>query len=376
MVSLYVSVGFIKKGIAQQVGKREVYTVTKESKTNNKTSFPDRSTSPPKSSFLEFKVDDELETLNTSSISTPKRLTINSAKGTEVLSEDEGIADTKKGHYKHETQDGEEELEEEGEDHHHHDKTPPVRKFIVKKEKTVKPRIIVTKQGKVKQTTITLPRSGVHQFDDDYGDAVAPSSPPVASLAANEDEFDSASMVSSITADSQQPNNRIVVRSVAKNKLVLDLPDKRSETRKKHIVNLSRNITEREVKIEDFEFQEKVRKVLHVTADGKFDDTDDINDLDSQASTNTDITTYFDRNVKSIFVERQRSRKSKITKLQKSDESERDNIGEDSKQPEEEKEDLNAALNAYLANLSEEELKMIEMLDDDAKRKLVEQMKV
>lgn len=257
---------------------------------------------------------------------------------------------------------------EEDDEPNEHEKTPPPRKFVVRKEREVKSRVIITKQGKIKKgENIALRAARTHQFDDEMVDSIAGKKVdthgnPIAAI----DEDNSVHSTGEMSALSQ---DHIDIRPVRKNKIQLDLPDKRLEARKRHIVNLSRHMTEREVKIEDFEFQEKVRKVLHINEKGEYEDAED--DANSQVSADTIVSNYFDRNAKPIFINK--SKAIKKTKSKTDEEDEGEVKAEVSQKP---KEDPNAMLETYMNNLSEEERDMFNMLDEEARQKLWNQMKV
>ncbi len=378
------SSGFIQSGVRQQVARTSMIggtkaVVMKDKKANTGHLSPntkERLTSPPRSAK---KSEDGVASVS------PKKLLIHPPPhGTVHFSDEEFEAEelvqrevspvratTPGGTPVVENKFIEEFEEEEEEEEKEQEKTPPPRKFVVRKEREVKSRVVITKQGKVKRATNMVLRAnarpGTTQFDDEMGDSLSghkldEHGNPVAP----KDDDHSIHSTGEMSALSQ---DRIDVRPVRKNKIQLDLPDKRLETRKRHIVNLSRHMTEREVKIEDFEFQEKVRKVLHINEHGEYEETDD--DLNSQVSSDTIVSNYFDRNAKPIFFN-----KPKAAKKTKSKTDEGDEIDEKVDDPQKPKEDPNAMLESYLNNMSEEERDMFNMLDEEAKQKLWNQMKV
>ena len=182
-------------------------------------------------------------------------------------------------------------------------------------------------------------------------------------------------------------DNSIHINLPKKQHLQLDLPDKKKETRRKYALAISHVMAEKKAKKDEF------MSLVHaaMAKSGIFNDKSpgkEENEADDGS-----IIHYFDRSAKPIFVDRGKPSKHILKKRRRkgagggssfssrrskgSSYDSYDSYDDDEDEDPEVVQELNAAiLDMYLEDLSPEERKMFENLDEESKKKLLREMRV
>lgn len=157
--------------------------------------------------------------------------------------------------------------------------------------------------------------------------------------------------------------------------LFLDLPDQRLLKRRRHALQLVKNLADRGVSIEDTPFEKLAMAAMqHEAAKGMAtDDASEESSIFTTGSEETQISTYFDRTAKPIFVDRKKPQKQQFPRkgTPKSP-----NTGKRTSSNDSDDESTTGKLDDTLQGMSDEDRLLFQGLDEAARKKLLEDMKV